>query len=406
MKNFCRFSFVAVIALSFSAHAEIAELRNDRARIETSEVSAPATAVGNASLTALRDGSILSVGGFTAIADGAIGGVGSEVSGSALLFSSDANGKRVIAPAAAKLLQKRAWHTATLLKNGKVLVVGGIVTGGLTPTAVLASCELYDPTTKKFTAAASMKNARAEHSAVLLSDGRVLVAGGLSNGSSTDSAEIYDPTTNRWSVAASMATGLPAASAASAKRRFAPMVVLPSTGEAIIAGGGNFNATAEAFNPKTGKWRALGSLQEARYGHSLSVLVDGSVLAVGGYGATLLASTERYVPSLNKWQTGPALATARYFHSATTVSDGRILVLGGVQNVEGQNPEGQNTEGKSSAPNLSSEAEWIDAKAKTITAGPEVTTAFRFQRAVALPKSGVLVVGASGADLNAAAAAR
>ena len=78
----------------------------------------------------------------------------------------------------------RAFHTATLLPDGEVLVAGGGEPGP-------ASAELYDPGTGTWTATASMSTGRAYHTATLLPDGRVLVAGGM--GAGRGSAELYDP---------------------------------------------------------------------------------------------------------------------------------------------------------------------------------------------------------------------
>jgi N-acetylneuraminic acid mutarotase len=79
--------------------------------------------------------------------------------------------------------------TATLLPDGKVLVVGGY-TGDNGP---LASTELYDPGSGTWTAAGNMDEARAGHTATLLPDGRVLMAGGGWNESPLASAELFDP---------------------------------------------------------------------------------------------------------------------------------------------------------------------------------------------------------------------
>src|SRR5258708_14595908 len=65
--------------------------------------------------------------------------------------------------------------TATVLPNGKVLVVGGYDATG----ATLASAELYDPATGVFTATGSMSVPRQEHTATLLPNGKVLIAGGV-----------------------------------------------------------------------------------------------------------------------------------------------------------------------------------------------------------------------------------
>ena len=84
--------------------------------------------------------------------------------------------------------------TETLLPNGQVLVTGGSVAGcGTGCPFTLNSAELYDPTSKTFTAIASMGAARQDHTASLLLDGRVLVTGGFDFGVGTDlrSAELF-----------------------------------------------------------------------------------------------------------------------------------------------------------------------------------------------------------------------
>ena len=67
----------------------------------------------------------------------------------------------------------RFHHTATLLPDGRVLVVGG--ESGHDP---LASAELYDPATGTWSDTGSLRTARDSHTATLLPNGMVLVAGG------------------------------------------------------------------------------------------------------------------------------------------------------------------------------------------------------------------------------------
>jgi len=81
------------------------------------------------------------------------------------------------------LVTARDAHTATLLRNGQVLVAGGIEATGFTSK----SAELYDPATGQWTATGSMATARSSHTATLLHNGQVLVAGG-----GTSTAELYD----------------------------------------------------------------------------------------------------------------------------------------------------------------------------------------------------------------------
>ncbi len=66
-------------------------------------------------------------------------------------------------------------HTATLLPNGKVLVVGGHYLG----YESLYSVELYDPDMDTWTDVASLNTARVYHTTTLLPSGKVLVTGGF-----------------------------------------------------------------------------------------------------------------------------------------------------------------------------------------------------------------------------------
>jgi phosphatidylserine/phosphatidylglycerophosphate/cardiolipin synthase-like enzyme len=78
-------------------------------------------------------------------------------------------------------------HTATRLADGKVLVAGGYVSGGASPT----SCELYDPATGIWSATDALDNGRRIHTATRLLDGRVLAAGGEVGGTAMTSAELF-----------------------------------------------------------------------------------------------------------------------------------------------------------------------------------------------------------------------
>ena len=102
----------------------------------------------------------------------------------------------------------RDHHAATALANGKVLIVGGIDTVfepsitfmGAAPPWLLPSTELFDPSTGVFNAGPNMAAPRDEPSATLLGNGRVLVVGG-----GTNSAELYDPSSLKFTATGDMA---------------------------------------------------------------------------------------------------------------------------------------------------------------------------------------------------------
>jgi hypothetical protein len=95
-------------------------------------------------------------------------------------------------------------HTATLLQNGRVLIAGGeyyASKGGTVTAGPLADAELYDPGVGTFAATGSMTVPRAFHTATMLLDGRALITGG----GDLASAELYDPEAGTFAATGSMA---------------------------------------------------------------------------------------------------------------------------------------------------------------------------------------------------------
>ncbi len=208
--------------------------------------------------------------------------------------------------------------TATLLKNGKVLIAGGSNTGGLVYAA-----ELYDPSSGTFSLTGSLNTPRVGHTATLLPNGEVLVAGGVNSaGNYLTSAELYNPLTGTFTPTGSMQTS----------REFFTATLL-ANGEVLAAGGENSNlvfpflSSAELYNPATGKWSATGSLNTGRYNHTATLLSNGQVLMVGG--GAHLASTELYNPASGTFSVAANLNTGRTDHSTVSLTNGEALTMGG-----------------------------------------------------------------------------
>ncbi|MBS0440288.1 MAG: hypothetical protein JSS33_12860, partial [Proteobacteria bacterium] len=220
--------------------------------------------------------------------------------------------------AAGTLANARAHHTATLLSSGKVLVAGGSGSSG-----PLNSAELYNPATNTWSSAGTLLAARESHTATLLHWGQVLVAGGNGSGGSLTSVEVYDPDTNAWFSTGSLAVG----------RSYHTATLLPS-GKVLVAGGygsTTFLNSAELYDPAAYTWSVAGAFTTAREYHTATLLPSGKVLLVGGSNtfSDQLDSVELYDPIANSWGTIAALGTGRHWHTATLLPSGRVLVAGG-----------------------------------------------------------------------------
>ena len=163
---------------------------------------------------------------------------------------------------------RRAFHTATRLDDGTVLIVGGA------NTSAEAGAEVFYPSTGSFGSVATMTTPRSSHTATLLPNGDVLVAGGQ------DAAPL---------------------------------------------------GTAEVYRWATGSFSALVPMQSPRVWHTATALASGKILLVGGYtGSGYLADSEVFDPVAGAFApAGAVMEFPRADHKATLLGTGAVLVTGG-----------------------------------------------------------------------------
>jgi WD40 repeat protein len=264
----------------------------------------------------------------------------------------------------------RSGHTATLLPNGKVLVVGGDSSG---------SAELYDPVIGSWNFTGSLNIPPGGHTATLLPNGKVLVVGDFN-----DRAELYDPATETWTVTGALNAG---------PRPDHTATLLPDGQVLVVAGGdpdigGNILDTGELYDPSSGMWRIAGSLNTGRIGHTTTLLPDGMVLVAGGWGAVfrshnsaqfgVLSGAELYEPATGTSFVTLDLNTPRMGHTATRLPNGKVLVAGGDTKLFGGQTNG---------------AELYDRATGTWTITGNLSTVRSAHTATLLPDGKVLFAG-------------
>jgi Galactose oxidase, central domain len=273
--------------------------------------------------TLLPNGNVLVVGGFGDTSD--CQGVGAQAQNTAELYNSDQGSFSMTG----NMSFPRGGHTATLLVNGKVLFTGGADQGvGGTGSA---SAELYDPNTGAFTQTGRMAVARFRHTATLLQDGTVLIVGGVPADSAipTSTAELYDPATGSFTATGAMTTAREEHTAT----LLGDGTVLITGGQVPVSGSSNLQltATAEVYNPSTGSFAPTGSMTEARDLHTATLLMDGTVLIAGGGNNSPTA--EIYTPLPGSFAKTGSMEFGRAGHTATAQSQPSgvyvVLVVGG-----------------------------------------------------------------------------
>ena len=231
---------------------------------------------------------------------------------------------------------KRAYHTATLLPSGHVLVAGGRNAEGALKTVSIFVPGHQQSSAGKWVQGPELSQGYAEHTATLLENGEVLVVGG-------GSAESYLPTVNdngeysgSWTVR----------DCPGIAREGHNATLLPS-GELLVTGGRSSSeedllSSVEVFAPKINAWHSVRPLGEGRQNNTATLLPSGKVLIAGGEKsnhspANILSSVEVYDPGLERYN--PVLSEGleidmkgrRAQHTATLTPDNEVLVVGGEQ---------------------------------------------------------------------------
>lgn len=276
---------------------------------------------------------------------------------------------------------KRQYHTATRLNDGRVLVAGGYgpARGSSTEYTVFNTAEIYDPTKKTFSQTTGlMQTGRAWHTAILLPNGKVWITGGSGLDSAISTTEFYDPSTDKFT-------------AAGAKANFTGgghTLTLLSSGLVLVAGGNSTSAQLYDYKSNTFAKTATMTAAKPRQGHVATLLQDGTVLITGGVwpnpethmsGGTF-DSAELYHPDTNTFTAITShMATPRFSHSAQLLPDGTVLITG--------------TDNRHPLPRNPTTAELYDPKTQLFTtitsmpSGPEGSTS------AALSDGTVIILG-------------
>ncbi len=247
-----------------------------------------------------------------------------------------------VAASSGTMSNERAFHTATLLQDGRVLVVGGVdAVLGVTTTA-----DIYDPVTDQFTPTGALARARMGHTATLLDDGRVWIAGGTNAllpdylaflFGNTASTEIWDPSTGLFTLGSVIDSGTKAFHTATRL----------NDGKILFVGGyswfNNFGYDIAEITSRSSLWDPLAGswvfnpfrLGQARAGHSDVLLDDGSVLLAGGARQPVETSptsnsVDRYDAVNDIISAASTMNRSRGLFPMFKLDNGRVVAIGGV----------------------------------------------------------------------------
>lgn len=290
----------------------------------TAEVYSPKTGkfkrVGNMHVqnseftaTLLNDGKVLIVGSYE-----------SRKPNNSELFNPDTNKFENTAPLN---IQRSRYFTATLLKDGRVLIVGGMKEKlNSLKSEILKEAEIYNPQTGKFTPTGTLNTPRFGHGAILLNDGKVLILGGATKGKYLSSAELYNPKTGKFSPISNMHYA-----------RKMPNAILLKDGKVLIAGGYDYNGyeyMTEMYNPNNNIFLDMAIQEKTGRAATITLMPNGNVLFIGGGSAQnnkpqIFNQAEIFAPSIKKFIKTLYTNAPRIYNTATLMNNNTVLVTGG-----------------------------------------------------------------------------
>lgn len=211
-----------------------------------------------------------------------------------------------------KMAEAREEHGAALLNDGRVLVAGGWRSG------TTATAEIFDPATSTFASTSSMSLPRRQMGFERLPNGKVLTCGSYT----TNTSEIWDPATGLWTAAGNMAVA-----------RGGTFATVSLTNGKVLVTGGATSLVSELFDPTTNTFTPTGSMNVQRSSPFAGArLKDGRVFVVGGWSGSKYTPTgEIYDPVSATWTLTASMKFGRSEHLVFVLNDGRVLVPGGVE---------------------------------------------------------------------------
>ncbi len=236
-------------------------------------------------------------------------------------------------------LRNRQWHTATTLDNGQVLLAGGY-DGSVVMPEVLGTWELFDPETQSFVPGGFLPEPRARHTATKLRDGSILLVGGVNPAGIALSSTVLIDATGSLAVPGPPMPALRVHHTAPLLNNDRVLVVGGATRSSVAAPLG-FPASfqfqgglqSHIYDPLIGSWLPGPALAQPRIGHGAALVGDGRCLVAGGLttgaGGQTLQSTLLYDPTTNQFTPSTPLPRPLAFHAMSPKADGRVWAVGG-----------------------------------------------------------------------------